>query len=44
LSPDVAGVYYVRAIMPTGVTAGSDVPVIVSAAGGSSPVVSMAVR
>jgi uncharacterized protein (TIGR03437 family) len=44
LSPDVAGLYYLRAIMPAGVTAGSDVPVIVSAAGGSSPIVSMAVR
>jgi uncharacterized protein (TIGR03437 family) len=44
LSPDVAGVYYVRATMPAGVTAGSAVPIVVFAAGGSSPVVSMAVR
>jgi hypothetical protein len=39
-------VYYVRAIVPAGVAAGNAVAVavVLSAAGGSSPVVSIAIR
>jgi uncharacterized protein (TIGR03437 family) len=46
LSPDTPGVYYVRAIVPAGVAAGNAVAVavVLSAAGGSSPVVSIAIR
>lgn len=44
LSPDVPGLYYVIAIVPEGVTAGNAVPVILSAAGESSPAVSIGVR
>lgn len=44
LSPDVPGLYYVRAIMPAGIAPGSAVPVVLSAAGESSPGATMAVR
>jgi uncharacterized protein (TIGR03437 family) len=44
LSPEVPGLYYVYVTMPAGIAAASAVPVILSAAGESSPVTTMAVR
>ena len=44
LSPAVPGLYYVYITMPAGIAAGSAVPVILSAAGESSPVTTMAVQ
>jgi uncharacterized protein (TIGR03437 family) len=44
LSPEVPGLYYVYVTLPTGIAAASAVPVILSAAGESSPVTTMAVR
>ncbi len=44
LTPGYAGLYQVNAVVPTGVGAGSQVPVILSTAGQISPPVTIAVR
>jgi uncharacterized protein (TIGR03437 family) len=44
LTPGQAGLYQVNAVVPAGVVAGSDVPVILSAAGQSSPPVTIVVQ
>ena len=44
LTPGVAGVYQINAVVPAGVTPGDAVPVVVSVSGQASPEVSMAVR
>jgi uncharacterized protein (TIGR03437 family) len=44
LTGGFAGVYQVNAIVPAGITPGSSVPVVISTAGQSSPVVTIAVR
>jgi uncharacterized protein (TIGR03437 family) len=43
LTPGFAGLYQVNAVVPSGVTAGNSVPVTVSAAGQTSPAVTIAV-
>jgi adhesin/invasin len=44
LTPGYAGLYQVNAVVPAGITTGDAVPVVVSVAGQTSPVVTMAVR
>jgi uncharacterized protein (TIGR03437 family) len=44
LAPGFAGLYQINAVVPEGVAAGNQVPVIVSAAGQSSPPVTIAVE
>lgn len=44
LAPGFSGLYQVNAVVPDGVTAGSDVPVVLTVAGQSSPIVTMAVQ
>jgi uncharacterized protein (TIGR03437 family) len=44
LSPGFAGLYQIDAVVPTGVTAGNDVPVVVSIAGEISPTVTIAIK
>ncbi len=44
LAPGFAGVYQVNVIVPRGITSGSQVPVVMSAAGQSSPPVTVAVQ
>jgi uncharacterized protein (TIGR03437 family) len=44
LTPGYAGLYQVNVIVPAGIATGSDVPVIVSAAGAPSPAVTVAIR
>jgi adhesin/invasin len=44
LSPGFAGLYQVNVVVPTGVTQGSQVPVVLSVAGQTSPPVTMAVK
>jgi uncharacterized protein (TIGR03437 family) len=44
LAPGFAGLYQVNAIVPSGVTAGSSVPVVVTAAGASSAPVTVVIK
>jgi len=44
LAPTYAGLYQVNAIVPPGISPGSDVPVVVSVGGASSPVVTVAIH
>ena len=44
LAPGFSGLYQVNAVVPDGVAAGSDVPVVLTVAGQSSPIVTMAVQ
>jgi uncharacterized protein (TIGR03437 family) len=44
LTPGYAGLYQVNAIVPSGITTGDAVPVVLSVAGQTSPPVTMAVR
>ncbi|MEO7143020.1 MAG: hypothetical protein ABI165_05895, partial [Bryobacteraceae bacterium] len=44
LTPGYAGLYQVNVIVPPGIPAGSSVPVVVSAAGASSPAVTVALQ
>jgi uncharacterized protein (TIGR03437 family) len=44
LSPGFAGLYQINAVVPSGVTPGSQVPVVLSVAGQTSPPVTMAIR
>jgi uncharacterized protein (TIGR03437 family) len=44
LAPTYAGLYQVNAIVPAGIAPGSDVPVVLSVGGVSSPPVSVAIH
>jgi uncharacterized protein (TIGR03437 family) len=44
LTPGYAGLYQINAVVPAGVTAGDEVPVVVTIAGQTSPPVTIAVR
>ena len=44
LTPGFAGLYQVNAVVPAGVAAGSQVPVVLTTNGQSSPPVTMAIR
>jgi uncharacterized protein (TIGR03437 family) len=44
LAPGFPGLYQVNAVVPNGIAAGSQVPVILSTAGQTSPAVTIAVR
>jgi uncharacterized protein (TIGR03437 family) len=44
LTPQYAGLYQVNAIIPTGVTPGDAVPLVVSAAGQDSVTVTVAIK
>ncbi len=44
LTPGYAGLYQINAVVPSGVTAGSNVPLVVSDGGASSPPVTVAIR
>jgi uncharacterized protein (TIGR03437 family) len=44
LAPGSAGVYQVSVIVPDGVSAGGDLPVVITVAGQSSPAVTMGVK
>jgi uncharacterized protein (TIGR03437 family) len=44
LTPGYAGLYQVNAVVPSGITTGDTVPVVLSVAGQDSPAVTMAVR
>src|ERR1035437_9880379 len=44
LTPGYAGLYQVNVVVPTGITTGDAVPVVLSVAGQTSPAVTMAVR
>jgi adhesin/invasin len=44
LTPGFAGLYQINAVVPTGITTGDAVPVVLSAAGQTSPAVTIAVR
>jgi uncharacterized protein (TIGR03437 family) len=44
LTPGFAGLYQVNAVVPSGITTGDAVPVVLSVAGQTSPAVTMAVR
>jgi uncharacterized protein (TIGR03437 family) len=44
LTPGYAGLYRINAVVPSGITAGDTVPVVLSVAGQTSPPVTMAVR
>jgi len=44
LTPGLAGLYQINAIVPADITTGEAVPVTVSVAGQTSPPVTMAVR
>jgi uncharacterized protein (TIGR03437 family) len=44
LAPNFTGLYQVNAVVPDGVVPGDALPVVLSAAGVSSPPVTMAVR
>jgi uncharacterized protein (TIGR03437 family) len=44
LTPGSAGLYQINAIVPSGITPGNEVPVVIEIAGQASPAVTMAVR
>jgi adhesin/invasin len=44
LSPGFAGLYQINVVVPSGVTPGSQVPVVINVAGQTSPPVTMAVK
>jgi len=44
LTPGYAGLYQVNAVVPSGITTGDTVPVVVSVAGQTSPPVTMAAK
>jgi adhesin/invasin len=44
LTPGYAGLYQINAIVPSGITTGDTVPVVLSVAGQTSPAVTLAVR
>jgi uncharacterized protein (TIGR03437 family) len=44
LTPGYAGLYQINAVVPTGITPGDTVPVVISLAGQTSPQVTMAVK
>ena len=44
LTPGFFGLYQVNAFVPSGVTPGTDVPVVITIAGASSPPVTLAIR
>ena len=44
LAPGFAGLYQVNVVVPEGVTAGANVPVILTTAGFSSPPVTVAIQ
>ena len=44
LTPRYAGLYQISAVVPGGITTGGAVPVMLSVAGQTSPVVTMAIR
>jgi len=44
LTPGYAGLYQVNAVVPSGITTGDAVPVVLSVAGQTSPPVTIAVR
>jgi uncharacterized protein (TIGR03437 family) len=44
LTPTLAGLYQVHAMVPAGITAGTDVPVILTAAGFASAPVTVAIQ
>jgi uncharacterized protein (TIGR03437 family) len=44
LAPEFAGLYQVNAIVPSGITPASDVPLVISVAGQTSAPVTIAVK